>query len=229
MTVTRAPASPSPPADAAMRSDKDLVARAYRKVMERKELTRQEAIALNRHEKEKEERLRWQYYGSIPQKHWRGMSGRQTKVINEQAQRYNIPFGGAVVSLPAVVRAFHDFLADNAVKLARDDDLLMQGVGSPALERYREERALIARLDRLEREGRLMPRDKVRESLGRIAAVVRSAGDGLQRRFGPEAVEILHEALADAHREIDRTFGAAEPGEEHTDESPEQPDPSDPG
>ncbi len=69
------------------------------------------------------------------------MSGRQTKVINEQAERYGIPFGGATINLPTVVRALHDFLADNAVKLARDDDPLMQGVGSPALERYREERA----------------------------------------------------------------------------------------
>ena len=103
-------------------------------------MTKEERRLLKRHESEKEERLRWQYYASIPQKHWRNMSGRQTKVINEQAQRYGIPFGGASINLPAVVRALHDFLADNAVKLARDDDELMQGNGSPALERYREER-----------------------------------------------------------------------------------------
>jgi hypothetical protein len=227
--MTRAPVSPSPPADAALRSDKDLVARAYRKVMERKELTKQETVALKRHEKQKEERLRWNYYGSIPQKHWRAMSGRQTKVLKEQALRYSIPFGGPTISLPNVVRALHDFLADNAVKLARDDDPLMQGVGSPALERYREERALIARLDRLERESRLIPRDQVRESLGRIAAILRGAGDGLQRRFGNEAVDMLHEALADAQREIDRTFGVEEHEAEPTDERPVQPDPPDPG
>ena len=227
--MTRAPASPSPPADAANRSDKDLVARAYRKVMDRKELTNQELAALKRHEKEKEERLRWNYYGSIPHKHWREMSGRQTKVLNEQALRYGIPFGGATISLPAVVRAFHDFLADNAVKLARDDDPLMQGVGSPALERYREERALIARLDRLEREDQLIPRDQVRESLGRIAAILRGAGDSLQRRFGPEGAEILHEALADAQREMGRMFGTDTEEEVRTDEPAEQPDPPDPG
>jgi hypothetical protein len=71
----------------AARSDKDLVARAFRKIMDHKELTKQESLALKRHEKEKEERLRWQYYANIPQKHWREMSGRQTKVRNEQAQR----------------------------------------------------------------------------------------------------------------------------------------------
>lgn len=192
--------------DAASRVDADLVARAYRKVMDKGELTKEERRALKRHEADKEERLRWQYYGAIPQKHWRAMSGRQAKVLNEQAHRYGIPFGGATVNLTAVVRGLHDFLADNAVKLARDDDPLMQGSGSPALERYREERAAMARLDRLEREASLLPRDEVREALGRVSSILRSAGETLQRQFGDAAVEILCEALDDAQREVDRCF-----------------------
>jgi hypothetical protein len=199
-----------PPGDAAARVDADLVARAYRKVMDRQELTKPERAALKRHEREKEERLRWQYYADVPQKHWRQMSGRQAKVLNEQAQRYGIPFGGSNINLPAVVRALHDFLADNAQKLARDDDPLMQGTGSPALERYREERAAMARLDRLEREQKLIPRDAARESLGRIAAILRGAGEALQREFGSAAVEILYEALDDSQREITRAFGDIE-------------------
>ena len=190
--------------------DRKLATEAYRKVLSGRELTVREQTALKRFEKEKEERLRWQYYASIPQKHWRDMSGRQAKVINEQALRYGIPFGGAMVSLPAVVRALHDFLADNAHKLARDDDELMQGNGSPALERYREERAAIARLDRLEREGQLLPRDEVRVALGRIAAIVRGAGDTLLRQYGQAAADILLEALEDAGREIERSFTEGE-------------------
>ena len=202
--------TPKPPtADASARVDADLVSRAYRKVMDRQELTKPERAALKRHEREKEERLRWQYYADVPQKHWRQMSGRQAKVLNEQAQRYGIPFGGSTINLPAVVRALRDFLADNAQKLARDDDPLMQGTGSPALERYREERAAMARLDRLEREQKLIPRDAARESLGRIAAILRGAGDTLQREFGSAAVEILYEALDDSQSEIDRAFGEA--------------------
>jgi hypothetical protein len=194
-------------------SDADLIARAYRKAMDRQELTSQERSAVRRHEKEKEERLRWQYYGSIPQKHWRKMSGRQAKVLIEQADRYGIPFGAANVNLPAVVRALHDFLAENAYKLARDDDPLMQGGGSPALEAYRQERAAMSRMDRLEREGRLVPRDLARETLGRVAATLRSAGDALQREFGPGAVEILNESLDDAQREMERFFGEAADGD----------------
>ena len=208
------------PTDATSQVDSDLVARAYRKVMDRQELTQAEREALKRHEKQKEERLRWQYYSSIPQKHWRRMSGRQTKVINEQAIRYGIPFGGATIDLPAVVKALHDFLADNAQKLAREDDQLLQGGNSPALERYREERALLARLDRLEREGRLLPLDEVREALGRIAAILRGAGDALQRQFGAAAMQLLHEALDDAQREITRSLGESEEGRDNAPDAP---------
>jgi hypothetical protein len=174
---------------------------------------------LQRFEKQQEEKRRWDYYRSIPQKHWREMSGRQTKVLNEQAERYGIPFGGRTVDLTKVVRALHNFLAVNAQKLASDDEMMQGDSSSPALERYREERALIARLDRLERERVLVPRDKMREGLGRAASMLRAAGDTLQRQFGPAAGEILDEALDDVQREMNRLFGNgdgyAEPAGEH--------------
>ncbi len=193
--------------DAATRVDKDLIGRAYRKVANHEELSAQERSALRRFEKQREEKLRWTYYGSIPQKHWRQMSGRQTKVLNEQAERYGIPFGGPSISLPSVVHALHDFLAANAHRLAGDDDPMLAGSSSQALERYREERAALARLDRLERERLLLSRDEVREGLGRIAAILRGAGDVLQRQFGPAALEVLNDALDDAQCEITRCFG----------------------
>ena len=206
--------SPKPKQQPPAVTDADLVARAYRKVMNKEELDKQERAALRRHEKEKEERLRWQYYSDIPQKHWRQMSGRQTKVLNEQAARYGIPFGGPTINLSQVARALHDFLADNALKLSRDDDPLMSGSGSVALERYREERAAIARLDRMEREGSLLPRDEVREAMGRVASMIRGAGDALQRHYGQAAAEILTDALDDAEREIIRTFANDTPAAE---------------
>jgi hypothetical protein len=134
------------------------------------------------------------------------MSGRQTKVLNEQAALYGIPFGGASINLPAVVRALHDFLAKNAQKLARDDDPLMQGSLSPALEEYRGERVKLVRLERLEREGQLVPRDQARAAMSRIAAILREAGQTLERQFGSAAAEILNEALDEAEGEITSQF-----------------------
>lgn len=201
------PELPSP-GDAEARVDAPIVARAYQKVMARQDLTRDERQALKRHEKAKEERLRWQYYRSIPQKHWRQMSGRSTKVLNEQAERYGLPVGGPTIDLPRLARSLHDFLAENALKLATEDDPLLQGgSSSPTLERYREERAALARLDRLEREGALLPREQVRACMGRIAALIRTSGESLQRQFGPNALDILSEALDEAQRELDQAFG----------------------
>jgi hypothetical protein len=210
------PAQPPPaaegpilaPASAISTAEQKLVRDAVQKVRDGQPLSAREQAALKKFEKQREEQLRWKFYGTVPQKHWREMSGRQTKVLHEQAALYGIPFGGATISLPAVVRALHDFLADNAYKLARDDDPMMQGAGSPAMERYREERALMARLDRLEREGQLVPRDQVRAGLGRVAAILREAGHALERQFGPAAAEILGEALDDAEREIGSQFDA---------------------
>ena len=190
------------------RLDRDLAAKAYRKVMQGQEPTARERAALKRFEKEQEEQRRWQYYENIPKKHWRQMSGRQTKVINEQAALYGLPFGGPKINLPEFVAALHNFLAINARKLSAPDDELMQGdSSSAALEQYRRERAKLARLDRLERERTLVQRDQVREGLGRIAAILRTAGQAIERQHGTEAGALLAEAIGEAKQEIDRAFG----------------------
>ncbi len=202
------PSSPTVPRTAAAHLEQELVARAITKLVGKQQLTASEREALKRHEKGKEERLRLEYYATIPQRHWRLMSGRQSKVLNEQAQRYGLPFGGPTINLNNLARALHDFLADNAVKLARDNDALLSGPASPALERYREERAALARLDRLERQGRLMPRRDVRLGMGLIAGMLRSGLEALERQFGRDAAEIVLEAIEDAEAEIARRFGA---------------------
>jgi hypothetical protein len=96
---------------------------------------------------------------------------------------------------------------------------MMTGSFSPALEAYRDERAKMARYDRLEREGQLVPREEVRAGLSRIVAILRDVGQALERQFGPAAAEMLNEALDDAEREISSQFGAGNP-EESTDVRP---------
>ena len=53
----------------------------------------------------------------------------------------------------------------------------------------------------------LVSRDEIREGLGRIAAIIREAGEALQRQFGPAALEPHNEALDDAELQIVRLFG----------------------
>lgn len=190
------------------RIDKTMVAAALSKHKRGITPSTREQLALRKWEEAHEETKRWQYYRTVPQKHWREMSGRQAKVLNEQAVLYGLPFGTAVIDLPAVIRALHDFLARNAKKLsALDcDDPLLVGESSPALERYRDERAKLAKMDRQERERTLLPREEIHEMLGRVARIIRGAGDGLQRQYGSEAHALLDEAMDDADKEIETYF-----------------------
>lgn len=100
-------------------------------------------------------------------------------------------------------------VARAADRESSDGEPMLAGGDSPALERFRLARARIAELDLQERQGSLIPRDKVHDGLGRLATIIRGAGESLQRQFGREAQDILDEALADFDREAADTFGDA--------------------
>jgi phage terminase Nu1 subunit (DNA packaging protein) len=84
-----------------------------------------------------------------------------------------------------------------------DDALLTSTADSPALERYREERAKLAKLDRLEREDSLGERSRLVFSLTLMGTILRNAGETIRREFGPGAGEILDAALDDFDRQIE--------------------------
>jgi len=191
------------------RLEQRLAAAALAKLQSRQTPTRQEQAALRRVEAAQEQRQRWRFYRSVPKIHYREMSGRQSRTINEQAERYGLPWPpGKTVDLTAIVKWVHDFLARNKVRLnaPETDDPLLGGTNSAALERYRDERAKLARLERLQKEGELLPREDVHQVLGQIATVLRSAGEILGRQFGADAQDVLNEALDDAQHEIERAF-----------------------
>ncbi|HEY4261622.1 MAG TPA: hypothetical protein VGM98_15740 [Schlesneria sp.] len=76
------------------------------------------------------------------------------------------------------------------------DDSDLSGPASPALERYREERALISRMERLKLEGELLPREVVRESFSLIAGRLRRLGERFQAGCTDPAA-LLNDTLAD--------------------------------
>ena len=95
-------------------SDRKLAAQARAKLLENNSPSQVESAALRRVEAAEEEVRRWLFYRTIPAKHWKTMSGRQSTVLKEQQDRYGLPFGGAVIDLTVLAEKFHDFLADNA-------------------------------------------------------------------------------------------------------------------
>jgi hypothetical protein len=100
--------------------DRELVTSALRKREAGQQPTAQELAALRRYEKQRDEQQRWDHYRTVPKKHYTAMSGRQRKVLNEQADRYGIPCSGEVIDLGAVLRWVHDSLAKNSHRLSGD-------------------------------------------------------------------------------------------------------------
>jgi phage terminase Nu1 subunit (DNA packaging protein) len=89
-----------------------------------------------------------------------------------------------------------------------DDDAAMLAAGtSPALERYREARARIAEVQACEAEGTYVNAAKMQNGLQRMAAILRDAGDKLQKQCGPNAKLILDERLDAFEALIPELFG----------------------
>lgn len=89
-----------------------------------------------------------------------------------------------------------------------DPDL--EGEESPGLERYRLAKAALAELDLDRKRRNVIDRNVAHDGLGRIADLLRQAGERLQRQCGADALGILEEALASAEIEIETIFGQPE-------------------
>jgi len=179
--------------------------------------TKAESDAIRRVEWERECELRNKYYKTVPKADYVALSGRQHKTLNEQADRFGIPIGSGqdVIDLFTVIKWFHTFLATHKHVLgAETGDPLLDGCSQALKDEYvraqiaeKWQKAELARLDRLEREGTLMDRVTGCEALRRIAGVLRAKTEALQRLFGPDAARVLDEGIDDAERVIDEVFG----------------------
>lgn len=200
------------PTTAAEKEDQRLARAAAQKIAAGGRPTRDEAAGLRRVRKRQEETDRWAYYATIPKRHYLEMSGRQAKVVNEQAALHGIPCSGRTVDAGAVFRWIHDFLAKhkNVIRAAGGDDPLMIGGDSQGLERYRLARAEMAEYELDERRKIMMRKADVYEGLEMVAGILRRAGGRLQREFGAGALQIMHEALDDADRKVRELFGSGE-------------------
>ena len=88
-----------------------------------------------------------------------------------------------------------------------------------AIEQLREQQAALARLKLLEHQNSLLPRDQVHDGLSRIATIIRSAGQALERIYGAEARRIIDDALDQAEEEI-RALGGTEPASDRISATP---------
>lgn len=187
---------------------RELAQAARRKREAGKQPNKQEAAALERVTTAAELKLFLAHAERVPKWLWSKWSNRQHKTIAEMAERYGMPAIGDEVSLPQFVRWVYGFLAANSRKLlATDAEDPMSGELSPALERWREEKYRLARLDRQERESTYLHVDTVHAGLSLMSGILRKLGESMQRHHGAEAHQLVDEAVDDWERELDRLFG----------------------
>lgn len=180
------------------RIDRQLAVAALKKRAAGEKPTAKELAALARVEKAKEEETRWRFYRTIPQKHWLAMSGRQAKVIYEQAARYGLPIAEKEIDLTRVVRALHDFFAANKYRFVEGDGALEGEDESPGLERYRLAKAEMAELDLASRRRDLVDREALVDMLRRFFDGLRKTSEALRRRFGEEAAGVFERGRREA-------------------------------
>jgi len=83
---------------------------------------------------------------------------------------------------------------------------------SPAQERYRAAKAAIAELQLEQLKGTLLSREAVRGALGRWATLIRRMGERLGKRFGPDAIAAVNEALNECQYVVDHDVGGDNSG-----------------
>ncbi len=74
------------------------------------------------------------------------------------------------------------------------------------MERYRMAKAQIAELELERKRGGVIDAPLIRTVHGRMAALLRGAGEQLERLVSPDAAEILNGALDECDREIATVF-----------------------
>jgi phage terminase Nu1 subunit (DNA packaging protein) len=134
---------------------------------------------------------------------------RDRKNILRTADRWALPIDSRSVNLWAVVKAFHDLLADNANDLHRLRTQREADDRDPN-RKYRAAKAAQEELKLQRMRGEVVDARVIGEAIAAAAGVIREAGDQLQRLYGPEAADILDDACDEAEAAAKRAIQKAQ-------------------
>lgn len=104
------------------------------------------------------------------------------------------------------------FVAAELAKAAPKDasgDPLLAGGDSPNLEEYRKHKARIAKVEADEAEGMSVRVAKIRPGMLGAMALIRRAGERLERSHGADAARVLTEAVDEAIQSVGKMFDDA--------------------
>ena len=208
-------------AAAAQQSLQARAALALKKEQRGEKLNKSERRDIERWREQLDETKRQQHYATVPKKDFCALAARQHKLIDDAHRNYGAPVDGKEVDLFKFVRWVFDFLAENGRKLlkAEEGDELLGGPETPELDKLRRVNRLIKEVEYGKLKTQVLDRSKVHEGLTQVAAKIRDCGDALQRRFGPDALDILNQHLDAVDAEIAAICGTDESASK-TDENP---------
>ena len=181
-----------------------LVQSAIKKHRAGQPLSRQETTAWKRFEREEDERRGRRFVESVPKSLYCEWSGRQTKILHDEADLYGMPLRGSTIHVPDLVRWLHNFLT----KYKHDLPGLVKG-GDPGdgrtpglREQISEQRLVTERLKTEEHEialaekrQQLVPVEPLHLKLGQLAKILRTTGEQLYKNHGQAAGDLMAAAL----------------------------------
>lgn len=141
---------------------------------------------------------------SIPKKLYLKLSGRATRVINDQATLYGLPMGGPTVDLFALIRGFHDLLAKHSRTFvdSGDDDDLKRAKLKGEIE-VLERRAKILDGEINQQRSRYIDRGELRRRLEWLVGRIADLGERLGKMGGPDVQRALNEFLEELASEVE--------------------------
>lgn len=131
------------------------------------------------------------------------MAGRQQKVIDEQADRYDLPIDGPSIDLFSAIKAYHDLITANARFIRPADDAELVDAGELSIDD--------AMHHDLQTEKLRQEVIKLRQSNERLAIqVTRDRGDSIDRRALREMLAWLSTRLEGFGQQLRRAADGAE-------------------
>jgi hypothetical protein len=186
--------------------DADLARRAIEKQLRGAPVSRRERGALNRVQADQRARLIDEIVQAFPPVVYRRLTGLRTQQLHRLADQYGVPLRGTAFDLAAILRFFHALLDKYGGRLL-DDDGLLSGPGSVALELCRREKYELLKIERQRQERGVIPIELFNAGLREITSAIRIACEALQRHHGEVAADVLREAVDGASERIVDMFG----------------------
>jgi hypothetical protein len=168
------------------------------------DLTKSEISLVKKYDEIVSEANREDAFLNLPKGIYCKLSGRQQKVVDEQAVRYGLAIDGSKIDLYQVLKKFHDILAEWGPTINE-----LQGAeGSLRTEKLRREIELLERrsksieLDIKNKQDEFIDRNTLRVRMEWLANKLRTVSERLGKRFGAEAQVLLNHALLQIEEEL---------------------------